>query len=266
MPRCGTSPSRGGVTLIEVMATIAVIVVVLSFALPSLMESRRRGDETVCLSRLGNIARVVSVYQGGNDDAWPNAFDRHTEYQDWTTGQTRYIPIHNRDQLVLWGVLLDASGIVDIDRDGESLSCPTVWRSYRSPTRLNPQAGSMDSFTYSGALFTDRAAWREGGGVIEPDEWRRTVRLAEVTFAAEKVAFWQFRDVHRTGAVAGLGDANDEMRVNALFADGHGRLIRPWTARRALRAHWGEVYGRETPERLPFSSAPDGYAGSDGLQ
>jgi prepilin-type N-terminal cleavage/methylation domain-containing protein len=56
------SPGRRGFTLIELLVVIAVIVVLAALLLPALASAKRKGQQTVCISNLGQIGLYIEIY------------------------------------------------------------------------------------------------------------------------------------------------------------------------------------------------------------
>jgi len=79
---------KRGFTLVELLVVIAIISLLLALGLPVARRVREQGDETVCKSKLRQMALLLKTYAGDNDGLFPNpAYIYHSQAsfeEKWT--------------------------------------------------------------------------------------------------------------------------------------------------------------------------------------
>ena len=63
---------RKAFTLIELLAVIAVVSLLMAISLPALRRARQQGDETVCKSKLRQLALLLKTYTNDHDGLFPD--------------------------------------------------------------------------------------------------------------------------------------------------------------------------------------------------
>lgn len=70
--KCGSHP-EAGFTLVEILVVISIIALLAAILFPVFATSRRRAQNTMCLSNLAQIGKAVSMYAVDHDDRMPYA-------------------------------------------------------------------------------------------------------------------------------------------------------------------------------------------------
>ena len=256
-------------TLIEILVSITVIAVLLSLALPSLAQARRRADSIQCLSSLGSLHSFIAVFaEQHNKGNWPNALEPQTEYGHWVLGDTETITTRTMDQTDGWVGPLAAKGYVSANAEEVAqYACRAVQRKLPKETFVhNPQLNAEASYLYSTALFTAADLWDPAFPTrrLRADDFRRSVGLHEITFPSAKVAFLETGDHHGSGRWISEFSKAGQGRMNVLCADGHSATVDPFSHEPPLPAPWSnnETFVR-LPNALPFCASAGGYRGRD---
>lgn len=66
--------TRSAFTLIELLVVIAIIAILAAMLLPALQSARARAKTTTCISQLGEIGKLSSMYIGDNNSYFPIGF------------------------------------------------------------------------------------------------------------------------------------------------------------------------------------------------
>lgn len=110
--RCGTQRPDRAFTLIELLVVIATISILAAIILPSLMASRRKAHQSMCISNEHQIGQAFAIFLADHGDSWPGGA--------WASG-----------------------GL--IKGDPEALACPDV-------RRTNDAASEVPGYAYNVAL------------------------------------------------------------------------------------------------------------------
>jgi len=88
-PESSANRPCGAFTLIELLVVIAVIAILAAMILPALGRARQKGQQTVCLSNLGQIGLAFQMYLNESDDRFPDQNDLKNNlvggWRPWTT-------------------------------------------------------------------------------------------------------------------------------------------------------------------------------------
>ncbi len=164
-------------TLIELLASIAILGVLVAFLLPALASARQSAHSAICLSNVRALGIAWQMYAADYDGrALPLAY---TDRED----------IGSDDSVYWWGSLGDISGVVDHTRgfispyldasltDGSVYQCPSQpWGTYR------PQGATQSitsTYGYNGYYLTPEKTpgwnrtighrpWRRISDILEP--------------------------------------------------------------------------------------------------
>ena len=71
--------NRSGYTLIEFIVTILVVAVLLAVIVPALLDSRRRGRRSQCLSQMRNVGIALHTYAADNNGVLPPLYGTELE-------------------------------------------------------------------------------------------------------------------------------------------------------------------------------------------
>jgi len=254
-------------TLVEVLVSVAVIAVLLALALPALSRVRSRAQSARCLATLHDISILHLTFADEmNRGRFANALEPGQVTAKWTLGSTQTITNKTLDQTRQWLGPLAVDGWVGRWLEEGNWYCPAILRRYDSGWEtINPQILPHDSYWYSAALFTAKELWdpehperRE-----DPDAWRRSVGVHEVTFPERKVLQFESGDFHGSGLRLGRFPAG-RGRTNVVCCDGHTTTVDPYAGNPAFEVPWPYQAGESFFEgAMPFSSAAFGFAGTD---
>lgn len=208
--RSGTR--RGaGFTLVELLAVIAILLLLLSLLIPALHSARRLAHQVICASQERQMAVGFNLYKAEHEGRYP--FHRRGMMESW---QSEIIPY--------------LSGHYDLFR------CPArpIWHSNLYPGRTypicvtNPLAQHFMPYGYNGHwLGLDEYApnsWQNPSGLnrTQDSHVRRPAFLIVVTDSKlsrydqwGQSIWYPFRKDNE-----GVGDTH-EGKANVLFADGH---------------------------------------------
>jgi len=70
--RKAASRARTGFTLIELLVVIAIIAILAGMLLPTLARAKAKGDQTVCLNNLKQVALFMNLYIEDSNDTYPS--------------------------------------------------------------------------------------------------------------------------------------------------------------------------------------------------
>ena len=64
-------PKTSGISLLEIVVVMAILLIVTAIMIPVLTKSKHRASETVCISNMKQIFAAYQLYMVDNDDVWP---------------------------------------------------------------------------------------------------------------------------------------------------------------------------------------------------
>lgn len=259
-------PRHRGFSLLELLVSIGIIALLLAIVLPILARSRGMARQAECLARMRGLMQGFLVVAGDQQSRWPNAWHgtEQEPYQAYHPGDTTVFGLAYFDQTRYWTPLL-IDAVWQQGDTGDVFACPAAIDEWPvGGEGAVPNYGAR-SYMYSAALLSSPNLWAstpEGAKARanSPERHKSWVLTSNVAFPANKVALAEVADHHGRGDQLDSGTID---AVNAGFADGHVRRVRPSEASPALGltitppAHWRP----EGP--VPFSAAADGYLGRD---
>ena len=87
-------------TLIELLVVIVIIAVLASLLMSSLAGARERQKQTVCASRLRQLAISLELYAVEHDASYPIMYSKENNYTTWREGIFPYLPkVDRSDQI-----------------------------------------------------------------------------------------------------------------------------------------------------------------------
>lgn len=266
-PRSSTDNTHG-LTLVEMLLSVAVLALLLALAAPSLRASRLSAESAVCLSRLSGAGAMFAANATDNRGAWPNLFrdDLLAPFAEFNSGQitmrTNY-----------WGQVRTWAGALigtmwEEDTAATNWACPAVLRTGwgasggRDQFLTQPIDGAIVSYFYSACLISDPALWDPADRTAwdRLESYRRLVGVHQVRHPARKVSLAENDDFHGN-RVTGAEDPSTDA-LNSLFCDGHVERVRLYRATPPVPT--AKLFdGDEDLEWVPFLGTPGGYLGSD---
>ncbi|MBQ9787215.1 MAG: DUF1559 domain-containing protein [Lentisphaeria bacterium] len=231
-------------TLIELLVVIAIIAILAAILLPALNSARERGRSATCVNNSKQIAMALAMYLGTSDDNFP--FADPTQWGSYAAPTTKCTGVY-------WNALLYHANLLDVDKDGTLLRCPTMFAKFTTGSPANYQAGfGHDNFSFgnkqtyaiSGAIGADKRVVNNGH-----DKYNRPAKLSEISSGSTTVMLSEF--ALDTGSVIKgecsfiyVGDQNPENSYyfftkktytlhgsgfNVSFVDGHVENREPVT-------------------------------------
>lgn len=134
---------RKAFTLIELLVTIAIIAILASLLLPSLVTAKERGRRAVCKNNLRQFGLVSTMYAGDNNDVLASAIR------------------DNRDEHAQWISSITWTNFKTYGKGGERfMDCPNLPPPWNVPGGLhNPGYGYVIGYHYLGG-FNNWADWK----------------------------------------------------------------------------------------------------------
>jgi len=272
---CSTDRRRG-VTLIEVIVSISVILVLMAILQPALRSARDSARSTLCLSTLKQIGAATEMLSKQNGGFWPGPREGDWPYTfEGSTNTERAVwPL----DWAVWWVLRYEGLLWEVENPGQgwgyradpaAAACPAALASVDREFAWGQQdTVSAMSYVMSPTLVTEHAAWDPAA----PDrrqllaEFARRVPTASVGSPSAKIALMETADHHGDGAPAGDGAA----RFNAMLCDLSAQTVNASGVRAGLPFLWPEDSSAIAPPLAPGETvtAPglgtiNGYLGSD---
>jgi len=237
--REGTT-KRSAFSIVELIASIAVLAVLVAIAVPALNAARNSAIAATCLSHTRDCATMIQTYQTDHDGFFPISADTQSVFDAFDWGGQR-LPYDS--QIGHWPHAIRSShGGPKVE---PTWLCPSgvKYESYfrsRSATetlRSTPQSATIasDFFLARGAI-SDPARWTPDADLLDAP-LLRAVRGAEVTFPSAKgilvewTSFHQLRGVSAhdaqfdTSLQLGHPEASNTPR-HVSFADGSAARVR----------------------------------------
>lgn len=203
-----------GLTLLEVLVTLAIMSVIAAIALPVFARARHEAQRSACLSNLHQAALAIRMYADDHEGAFP------TYLADSESAARSHDPVYRHDHFcqamrlipgqVTWVSLVSnysarpkASGL----RQVENVVAPPL-PAYRSlfvcPADKDRSARVATSYEFKLWLAEDR-------------------REAEVVSPSEMVMIWEQWAYHLPGLQS---EYDRRAQMNVAFVDGHVRWLR----------------------------------------
>lgn len=245
-----------GFTIIEVLVTVGIVAIVVSFTAPSIQNMRRRSRELLCMTRVSQQQVIVSTYSLGYRGLFPAEYSDRAEFLR-TVGE-REAYGHYPYTALAEGPLPAFSGL----RAGnKSLACPA-----NQFLREGIENRWAVDFSISTAAYLE-------SGYLSPDlpEDQQQTMIARVStiddalfpsakagvYEAQVWHAWPFRyDPNSQQSVNGLFHWGSEGRISIAFLDGHAaQLFRTEIAPSVPRT-------RETMSTI-LNTTPFGMRGRD---
>lgn len=194
-------------TLIELLATIAVIMILASLLLPVIGEARARGKAIACLSHQRQIFFATNAYLADNDDIFPAAFSERCAGGDG---------IQWFEQAKIGGYLGSFSG------DGQTaraiFSCPALPESC-SPCDYAAIADIWGSdWTHTMRRISQYTAPQDKVLVYDAKPWFAWGAWATLSYTS--YIYYQLPPAYNS---RGSGDFRHLNGHNLVFLDGHAR-------------------------------------------
>jgi prepilin-type N-terminal cleavage/methylation domain-containing protein len=206
-------------TLVELLVCIALIALLVALLFGVMARSREQAQSTICLSRLSQLGRAVSMYAADYDDALPFAT---------TDENVKMIRAGRR----LYGTPLD-----DYFRTGPDLRALLSAYGFAAPVHFQcPSDRKLNQSPNTPAELRTRSSWFEEVG----DSYRyyglvdgQVMRLSEHKSPSVSILAEEIEPFHQPSTPLAPG------RWDALMADGHTKAL----------DYDAEVAGREPPNR-----------------
>ncbi len=215
---------RNGFTLLEILVCISVIVILISLMLPSLVTSREKAQEIVCLSKTGQLAGLVTACTNDFDSLFPNvAGDPRAIAAD----TDRWYSFVVQSRYMFWKPeWLEWSDVPKLNDLYHCVANPHDQTDENNNAR-GPNFGIVSS-AYTAPGYFDRAVPDSAWEGRFPGKLRA---MHDVTFASEKVMVYEadiyhgWKPPHTGGDGHTLGIYGTNGRGATAQMDGSGRLI-----------------------------------------
>lgn len=224
-------------TLIELLTTIAVILLIAALLFPVVSQARESGRKTNCLAHARQLGMAIQLYLGDYDDTFP--MNRFPDAQ--------HPPSHE------WGALHGSSwnwkrALLPYLQSVKIFECPSNSYLWSADFMENYGGEGGDesnwawtlklpiSYAYNGSFFHESIPIRDFGEtrqrpryLTEIPEPSWLILLTETRVNYPDLGGWSLTQelVLRTGVVAGHGLLNSHQRgVNWMFCDGSAKWLK----------------------------------------
>ena len=271
---CSTDRHRG-VTLVEVIVSISVILVLMAILQPALRSARESARSTACLSTLKQIGVATEILSKENGGYWPGP--REGDWPYTITGSANTARATWPLDWSVWWVMRYENILWERQNpnpgwayrvDPTAVACPAVLASVDREFAWGQQdTVAAMSYVLSPTLVTDHRAWDPGAPERRQRlaDFARRVPTASVGSPSAKIALMETADHHGDGAPVGQGAA----RFNAMLCDLSARRVDASGVRAGLPFLWPEDSSGIAPlvpgETVtgPGLGTINGYLGSD---
>ena len=264
-------------TLVEVLVTLAVIVIVVAIAIPSLRGARDAAEGTVCDTTMRSVGQGMMLLAADNGGFWMNLFqdDLRATSVTWGDGSEKVYRLGYDAQAQLWPGGLVGSYYEPGD-SAEAWTCPQVMRfGYRlsegkEQLRIHPADGAIVSYAYAQSLVTRAELWSGDDAAIaarwpDRDRFRRRVPIDAVAFPSQKGALIEraaFHDARRGNNTIHAADHEECGRLGVLFCDGSVRRLERRDM--VLGVPMSQVFDTDPEiDPVPVVTTREGYLGVD---
>lgn len=208
MPKC-SKRTVNAFTVVELLVVIAVMVILLTVSLPSLLSTKATATDVATLSHLRQHGAIFAMYTNDYDDFYPALTETTRTLGVWKNlgryrWQTSYFRIYHH-----WHI-----GLADQYYDGRIWG--TEFLLPGAEARTPEQFVSKTHYWYSSSFLADPEFWNASTRT-GPDQWRAT-RWFEVIHPSKKTLLlanggqsWDIRDT--------------SLRMS--FVDGASRIVEP---------------------------------------
>jgi prepilin-type N-terminal cleavage/methylation domain-containing protein len=168
-------------SLIEMLVVVTIVAILIGLLLPALAGARRQARQSSSLGNLRTIGQVLDQYIGAYAEAFP-----------FTSRETSHpIPCAPGGDVYVWPVwTLDRQWVVVIHEIAPWLEYREVFLSPGHQRDLDDRSrcGLPPSYVYSNSFVARPELW--SGSADRNEALIRATRLADVSFPAQKVVFW----------------------------------------------------------------------------
>ena len=220
-----------GFTLIELLAVIAVLALLLSVIMPSLVKARELARRTVCLSHLSQLGLICVTYAHENDDWFPDYNVRPGPYgnSNQSSDARELFDGYNGDSRPIWvGYVADYT----VEKSTDVFYCPSdriMTRETRWPVK------ETENYFFSYAYWGNYWYYQEPSiiaSTIPPARKITTIKTSSaivplfgdwVLYQAMLVPTPWLVSHTRAGMTRGWGMSEEATGMNSAYADGSAR-------------------------------------------
>lgn len=230
---------RAGFSLIETIASIAVVAILISLMLPTVSDARKKSQDLHALATIASHAKVMSIYQTDYRDAFPALVPPGAASSTYIVAGQPYIINGYFGQVYAWQF-----GLSEDYYDSQVVG-PLFQRPGRNPWLVT-------DYRYSASFIADAAFWNERTR-IGPQQWRGQ-RAHAVVYPSAKTLLVDDRIMDPASPARGvvaLVDASARIthpsEMNAPLASGEGEWPGTWSDGRVGIHTVDGVRGRDIP-------------------